>query len=117
MFAKAVLAESGSKVGELYGPTKNVISIDIKQKPYRLIMSGESFEVYVFDGVPFKIAKTLKDNTNFINRVAFRPDGKQFVSVSSDKTIIVYDTETLEQVKKIEKAHNKGIMDVCWIDD
>lgn len=59
VFAKAVLADSGTKIGDLFGPSKAINSIDIKQKPYRLIMSGENFEIYVFDGVPFKHAKTL----------------------------------------------------------
>ncbi len=38
------------------------------------------------------------------------------MSVSSDKSIIVYDTETLDTVQKIEKAHGKGILDVAWLD-
>jgi WD40 repeat protein len=59
LFAKAILADSGSKIGDLFGPTKTVTTMDIKQKPYRLIMSGENYEIYVFDGVPFKHAKTL----------------------------------------------------------
>jgi WD repeat-containing protein 61 len=104
----------------LFGPTKNVTSIDIKKidaKNLRLILSGENQEVYVFDGVPFKHAKTLRAHTNFVNKVAFRQDGKVFVSVSSDKTIVVYDTESLEVVRKIEKAHTKGIIDVSWIND
>lgn len=39
------------------------------------------------------------------------------MTVSSDKTIVIYDSETLEVVKKIDKAHTKGIMDVNWIDE
>jgi WD40 repeat protein len=39
------------------------------------------------------------------------------VSVSSDKSIVVHDSETLETIQKIEKAHNKGIIDVNWIDE
>jgi len=42
MFAKAVLVESGSKVGDLFGPTKFVNTIDIKQKPYKAIIGGEN---------------------------------------------------------------------------
>jgi len=38
------------------------------------------------------------------------------VTVSADKSIILYDTETLEQVNKIEAAHTKGIIDISWID-
>ena len=42
MLAKAVLAESGTKVGDLFGPSKTVLSIDVKQKPYRLVLCGEN---------------------------------------------------------------------------
>jgi WD40 repeat protein len=59
----------------------------------------------------------MRTHTNFINKVAFRPDGKFFISVSADKSIILYDTESLEVVRKIDKAHNKGILDAVWIND
>lgn len=117
MFAKAIIADSGSKVGDIFGPSKTVMAVDIKQKPYRMIVSGENYEVYVFDGVPFKSVKSIHSHQNFVNQVKFSPNGQQFLSVSSDKSIIIYDTESLEQVRKIEKAHNKGILDANWIDD
>jgi len=56
MFAKAIIADSGSKLGDLFGPTKNILSVDVKKKPFRLIMGGENYDVYVYDGVPFKAA-------------------------------------------------------------
>jgi hypothetical protein len=74
-FAKAVLAESGTKVGDLFGPTKTINSIDLKPKPYRLIMAGEGYEIYAFDGVPFKHFKTIQPHTNFINKIAYNQDG------------------------------------------
>lgn len=117
MLAKAVLTSSGTKIGDIFGPSKTVTTLDIKPKPYRMVLGGEDHEVYVFDGVPFKHAKTLTQHSNFVNRVAFSPNGKFFVTVSSDKTIVLFDSETLEVVKKIDKAHTKGIMDVNWIDD
>lgn len=103
-------------MGDLFGPNKTLNAIDIKAKPYRLITAGEGNEIYAFDGVPFKPFKTISPHTNFINRIAYNQDGSQFVSVSSDKTIIVHDTQTLETVQKIEKAHGKGIVDVAWLD-
>lgn len=42
IFAKAVIADSGSKLGDLFGPTKNILTVDIKKKPYRLAMAGET---------------------------------------------------------------------------
>ena len=117
MLAKAILADSGTKIGDIFGPSKPVLSLDIKPKPYRLILSGENNEIYLFDGAPFKHTKTITQHTGFVNKVAFRPDGKVFVTVSSDKSIVLHDTETMEVIRKIEKAHNKGIMDINWVDD
>lgn len=38
-------------------------------------MAGEDFDIYVYDGVPFKHAKTLKGHSNFVNKVAYNKDG------------------------------------------
>lgn len=80
-------------------------------------MGGENNEISVFDGTPFKFNKTIRAHTGFVNKIAYRPDGIFFVSVSADKSIAIYDSETLEVVRKIEKAHNKGIIDAIWIND
>lgn len=39
-FAKAIAFDTGSKVGDLNGPSKGVLTIDIKPKPFRMIISG-----------------------------------------------------------------------------
>ena len=41
VFAKALISESGTKVGDLFGPSKTVITLDVRPKPYRLVMGGE----------------------------------------------------------------------------
>ena len=109
------MTESGSKQGDMFGPSKNLLSVDIKNK--KLIAGGENFNIYVFDGFPTKSLKTLNAHQNFINKVQFNKDGSQFLSVSSDKQIQVYDTSSLEVVKTIDKAHGKGIIDANWIDN
>lgn len=37
--------------------------------------------------------------------------------MSSDKSFVVHDSESLEVVKKVDGAHGKGIMDFAWLDD
>jgi WD40 repeat protein len=117
IFAKAVIASSGSKCGELPGPSKKITSLSMKPKPYRLAMSGENYEIYIYEGVPFKYLKVLSVHNNFINKVAFNPSGSILASVSSDKTIVFHNSETWEVVQKIEKAHTKGIIDCEWVDN
>lgn len=117
MFAKAVLTDSGTKIGDIYGPTKTVTTIDVKPKPYRLVLGGENQELHIFDGAPFKSVKTVNNHTNFVNKVAFSQSGTKFLSVSSDKSIAIYDSESTEILQKIDKAHGKGIIDAVWIDE
>ena len=40
-----------------------------------MIMAGEDYDVYVFDGVPFKSVKILHTIQTFVNKVAFNKDG------------------------------------------
>ena len=39
------------------------------------------------------------------------------MSVSSDKSIIIHDSTTLEPIQKIEKSHKKGVIDAVWLDN
>ena len=66
-FAKAIIADSGNKLGDLFGPTKNLLAVDIKKKPYRMALAGEESDIFIFDGVPFKTVKTLHPHSSFIN--------------------------------------------------
>ena len=76
LIAKVVVHDTGSKVGDLTGPTKTILAVDIKPKPFRLIMGGENQSIFVFDGVPFKAVKTISGmHTNFINGLKFSPNG------------------------------------------
>jgi WD repeat-containing protein 1 (actin-interacting protein 1) len=86
-------------------------------KTIKLLVAGENNEISVFDGAPFKFTKTLREHTGFINKIAFRQDGIFFASASADKSVVIYDTETLEVTKKIDKAHTKGIIDLVWVND
>mmetsp|Transcript_3605 Transcript_3605/g.2655 ORF Transcript_3605/g.2655 Transcript_3605/m.2655 type:complete len:214 (-) Transcript_3605:903-1544(-) len=117
-FAKAVAFDTGSKVGDLLGPSKSVLCAAMKQKPYRLVLGSENQGLYVFDGVPFKAAKSLDSaHSNFITSVAFNKAGSQFLSASLDKSFAVYDAASCEVLAKVDKAHAKGVMDAMWIDD
>lgn len=82
--AKCVMTESGTKQGDMFGPTKTLISVDIS-KSKRIAMSGENYDLYVFDGFPAKQFKTVRNHTNFVNKVKFNSDGTRLVTVSSDK--------------------------------
>lgn len=56
-----------------------------------------------------------------INGIAFSPDGKHFITCSMDKTIKLWDTETMKLLKVLDKArhggHSTSVNKVLWLSD
>ncbi|KAL1665810.1 WD40-repeat-containing domain protein [Schizophyllum commune] len=52
-----------------------------------------------------------------VNSVAFSPDGKRFVSGSSDRTIIVWDAETREPIAESLRGHDSSVTSVAFSPD
>ncbi|KAL1719604.1 quinon protein alcohol dehydrogenase-like superfamily [Schizophyllum commune] len=52
-----------------------------------------------------------------VNSVAFSPDGKCFVSGSSDRTIIVWDAETWEPISESLRGHDGSVTSVAFSPD
>jgi WD40 repeat protein len=61
--------------------------------------------VWTLDG---ELVATLRGHTDWVKCCAFSPDGKKFVSGSKDRTCIVWDAETLEQLFKLSDARQKN---------
>jgi len=70
-FAAARNAKTGSKIGDVFGHTANVLSCAITARPFKLFSAGEANEILVHEGVPFKgqAQKTIKDNTGYVNQI------------------------------------------------
>ncbi|MCB2195517.1 MAG: WD40 repeat domain-containing protein [Bacteroidetes bacterium] len=51
------------------------------------------------------LVTTLKEHTDQVHSVAFSPDGKQFISGSKDEKIILWNFETFEPVKTIQRHY------------
>lgn len=118
VYSKGLNADTGSKVGDQLPATKALYSVDIKKKPFKVVAGGENYHIFEQTGVPFKNGKTITDqHTHFINRVRFNDQGNLFATASSDKSVVIFDSETVEPTKKIETAHSKGILDLNWLDD
>jgi WD repeat-containing protein 1 (actin-interacting protein 1) len=54
-----------------------------------------------YDGPNFKLTKSSKEHTGFVNCNKFSPDGKHIISVSSDKSVVIYEAEKFEKVNQI----------------
>jgi WD40 repeat protein len=84
------------QVGEMAGHTKRVTSVSYKQqRPYRIMSCGDDMKVQHYEGPPFKMKKSEKCHTNFVNCIKHSPDGTFAVSVGSDKNTFFYDGKTV----------------------
>ena len=119
--ANAVMADTGSKSGTILGFDATQLCSDFAQveKRVALISAGEGKDILVHEGFPFKGQgkAVLSNHTNFINQVKVSPDNSKYVTVSSDKQLILRDIPNHEQLDVVAKAHSAGIYDVKWINE
>jgi WD40 repeat protein len=70
---------------------------------------------FIKNNITFENIKTIKEHKNTINSISIFPSGK-LISISVDKTIIIYDNN-LNIIQKIRKAHNNSIEGLSIKDD
>ena len=97
--ASAVLVSTGNKVGDIFGHTDKVLSGILTPKPYKLLSVGESKEILLHPGVPFKGQGDRVTNAHegFINKISLSPDASKFITAGADKNIIIYNSENQEK--------------------
>lgn len=112
--------DTGSSVGDISGHSKQLLTCAMRpDRPFRIATGGEDSQVSFFQGPPFKFSHSNKDHTKYVNCVRFSPDGNHFVSVSSDKTIQIFDGKTGEKQGTFDTtgAHTGSIYSVAWSPD
>ena len=121
--AAGVTFDTGSKCGTILGITANCLCADLAhiEKKYALFSAGESNEIMIHDGIPFKGQGTGSGNvhTSFVNALKVSPDNSKFVTVSSDKSIKIFAVADLKggALASVDAAHEMGIYDVRWLND
>jgi len=112
---------TNNKLGDIAGASKGYLTCDFKpQRPFRLISGSEDYGVYIYIGPPFKFQAYDKTHKNYVNCVRYCPSGEFYISVSSDKTILVFNGTTGEKVKEISDAkngHTGSIYEISWSAD
>ena len=73
--------------------------------------------IKLFEGPPYKFVGSRSTHTNFVNQIKHCPDGTKFVSVGSDRKIVLYDGNSGEVLKELNNAHEGGITGVTWLDN
>jgi WD repeat-containing protein 1 (actin-interacting protein 1) len=118
--AKAFPWDSGNAIGNITGHSDTILSIDFsKSRPFRAVTCGEDRSIIVHNGVPFKYAKTIREHKQWVQRVRYSPDNKYFVTVGSDKQIMLFDGKTGDKVKVMDTkdGHQGSIFSVSWSPD
>ncbi|KAK7370090.1 hypothetical protein VNO80_12144 [Phaseolus coccineus] len=117
---RAFMWDSGTNVGEFDGHSRRVLSCAYKPtRPFRVVTCGEDFLVNFYEGPPFRFKLSHRDHSNFVNCVRYSPDGSKFISVSSDKSGIIFDGKSAEKIGELssEGGHTGSIYAVSWSPD
>ncbi|KAF3914764.1 Beta-TrCP [Dactylellina cionopaga] len=114
--------DTGNSVGEISGHSKIVNTVSIRPvRPYRAATGSDDNTLAFYHGPPFKFNNSMRDHhTNFVQGIAFSPDGTHLASVGSDKKIFLWDGKTGElvsEIKDAEKGHTGGIYSIAWHSD
>lgn len=119
-YGRVFMWDSGSSVGEITGPSDNLLSCDIKpNRPYRMAVAGEDNCMCWFEGPPFKFKKSADAHTRFCTAARFSPDGTKLATVSLDKKGMMYDGKTGEKLGEFgtDDAHTGGVYALSWAPD
>lgn len=104
--------------GDLVGHQGPVLSVDAKTtRPFKMVLAGEDQEIQCYKGPPFQLLTSLHNaSAGYINRIRYTPwdNFAHFITVSADKSIKLYSTETNELVFEKQGAHDKSIMDFAF---
>lgn len=125
-YAKICDWVTGTEVGGIQQHTGTLISVDYrKQRPFRIVCSGEDNNVSFHEGPPFKYKSILVGGTDaghsgYPNKVLFSPGGEFYLSVGSDRKIILGDGKDGQKIREIESkenGHSAAIYSFDWSDD
>ena len=119
-FGHCFTADSGNSVGEISGHSGPVNSVSIRQqRPLRAATGSDDSTTVFYHGAPFKFNTSLRgQHSNFINGIAFSPDGGTLASVGADKKVWLYDGKSGEPKAQLGAGEHKGsIFAVSWASD
>ncbi|TIB15717.1 hypothetical protein E3P92_00875 [Wallemia ichthyophaga] len=112
---RAFLMDSGSSCGEISGHSKPANAVTMRSKrPFRALTASDDTTLVFYTGTPYKLNKTLKSHSKFVQDVRFSPDDKVCVSVGSDGAFVVYDGNTGDVIHEARSAHAGSVYGIAW---
>jgi WD40 repeat protein len=80
---------------------------------YLIISCGTDNKIKIWDALTGQLLNTLIDHTNWINSVAFSPDGLKIISGSSDCSVKIWDTQSGQLLNTLN-SHRNAVSSVAY---
>ncbi|KAM3089323.1 hypothetical protein ACMFMG_000927 [Clarireedia jacksonii] len=93
----------------VFAPEKSIVRETFKRYIPSWIQRNSRVETYWN-----AMLQALEGHTEWVNSVAFSPDGKQIVSGSDDRTVRRWDTATGQQLLPVLEGHTKWVTSVAF---
>ena len=107
--AKAFMWDSGNSVGDLGGHAAKINTVSYKpSRPFRVVTGADDKKVNFYSGPPFKFTCLATQHGNFVNAVAYSPNGERFLTASSDCTVELHDGKEGNKLVG-EKARSRAV--------
>lgn len=92
----------------LQGPSNSVFSVAYVPGSEKLLAGSRDAQLYVYDLITKQLEKQIKAHLYTINHLQFISGNKYFATASRDKTIRIWEAETFELLKVLDKEKSNG---------
>eukprot|EP00753_Platysulcus_tardus_P015113 PLAT4797.1.p1 GENE.PLAT4797.1~~PLAT4797.1.p1 ORF type:complete len:641 (-),score=303.53 PLAT4797.1:127-1971(-) len=116
--AKVFQYDAGNNLGTLAGHDKAVTAVAFKKtRPFRIATTSLDMRTAFYCGLPFKFERTHAGHSNFVNDVAYAPDGSIYITVGSDKRAIIHEGKTGEALEEMVDIHTGSCYGIAFSPD
>mmetsp|Transcript_18762 Transcript_18762/g.37640 ORF Transcript_18762/g.37640 Transcript_18762/m.37640 type:complete len:680 (+) Transcript_18762:105-2144(+) len=125
--AKAIQWDTGVTVGTLSQHLKGrAASLSVKpNRPFRIVTAGrDDTKTYFHKGPPFEKVppkdgepEDSAHSKGAVNCVRYNSAGTLVVSVSTDRSIVLYEGKTFKKITRLEGVHTATIYSCAWSAD
>jgi WD40 repeat protein len=105
-------------ISKLAGPANSVFSACFLDDD-RLAVGSRDAQLYVFDMKSQELVRHIKAHLYTINHIISIPEQKLFITASRDKTIRIWNSDTFDLLKSLDKekydGHINSVNKLLWI--
>ena len=115
-FLASTSLDSSIRIWEIKNEMMNVNNIDASQNNYYASTTSKSGTLNASNYKIFPVLTINQAHKNWINTIAFSPNGRYIASGGWDNNVKIWDAQTGKCVKTF-KGHNSAILDVVFSKD